>query len=73
MCYGWMGLNCSYLELPKWALHGLAGCGKTACPVGTEGLALVTGLFYSLIVALLLLPKNLGLIMMVKRSVKIGV
>jgi len=24
-------------------MHGIAGCGKTACPVVTEGLSLVTG------------------------------
>jgi hypothetical protein len=30
-------------------MHGIAGCGKTARPVVTEGLALVTESFYSLI------------------------
>jgi transposase len=31
------------------AITGIAGCGKTARPVVTEGLALVTGSFYSLL------------------------
>jgi hypothetical protein len=30
-------------------MHGIAGCGKTACPVVTEGLTLATGPFYSLL------------------------
>lgn len=30
------------------AIHGLAVCERTACAAGTEGLALVTGLFCSL-------------------------
>jgi hypothetical protein len=32
-------------------MHGIAGCGKTARPVVTESLALVTESFYSLIPA----------------------
>jgi hypothetical protein len=30
-------------------MHGIAGCGKTAHPVVTEGLALATESFYSLL------------------------
>jgi hypothetical protein len=40
--------SCNLLP-SKGVMHGIAGCGKTARPVVTEGLALVTGSFYSLL------------------------